>query len=98
MQTVNIIECGPRDGFQNLSDYIPPEKKLAVIDSLVNAGVREMEFTSFVHPRAIPQLRDAKELTQAVLERYPGVHFFPSFQTCTAPEARSSAVLIRWRT
>ncbi len=54
-----IREVGPRDGFQSWPEFIPTEKKLEVIQMLVQAGVQEMETTSFVSPKAIPQMRDA---------------------------------------
>lgn len=74
---INMIECGPRDGFQNIADYIPKETKLKIIDDLVLAGVRHMEHTSFVSPKAIPQMRDAREITEIVLDKYKNIDFFP---------------------
>lgn len=74
---ISIIEVGPRDGFQNISAQIPVETKLKIIDDLVRSGVKHIEHTSFVSPKAIPQLRDAVEITAAVLQRYPDVEFFP---------------------
>ena len=59
---IHIREVAPRDGFQSWPDFIPTDKKLEVIRSLIDAGVTEMETTSFVSPNAIPQLRDAAEL------------------------------------
>lgn len=76
MKKVQIVEVGPRDGFQNLKDYIPVEQKLKVIEDLIDAGVRHMQHTSFVSPKAIPQLRDAGELTKILLEKYPDYGFF----------------------
>jgi hydroxymethylglutaryl-CoA lyase len=74
---IEIIEVGPRDGFQSVKcAQITTEQKLAVIDDLVAAGVKHMEYTSFVSPKAIPQLADAKEVTQAVLAKYPGLDMF----------------------
>ena len=61
-QHVNFIEVGPRDGFQNVKDYIPADIKVKLIDDLLAAGVRRMEMTSFVSPKAIPQMRDAAEV------------------------------------
>lgn len=72
---VHVIEVGPRDGFQNISEYIPLETKLHLIDQMVDARVHEIEITSFVHPKLIPQLRDAKELAGMVLEKYPEERF-----------------------
>jgi len=59
---VRIYEVGPRDGLQNESVAIPLETKRAFIERLVAAGLREIEATSFVSPRAIPQLADADAL------------------------------------
>ncbi len=63
---VTIREVGPRDGFQSWPEFVPTEKKLEVIRALIRAGVKEMETTSFVSPKAIPQMRDAPEIMQLV--------------------------------
>lgn len=76
MNKIQIVEVGPRDGFQNLKDYIPVEQKLKVVDDLIGAGVKSIQHTSFVSPKAIPQLKDAKELTTILLEKYPDFDFF----------------------
>ena len=60
--TIRIREVAPRDGFQSWPDFVPTAQKLEVIRLLVAAGVREMETTSFVSPKAIPQMRDAAEV------------------------------------
>ena len=52
---IDIYEVGPRDGFQNLKTYIPLEKKLKIIDDLIASGVKHLQITSFVSPKAIPQ-------------------------------------------
>ena len=71
---IRIYEVGPRDGLQNEAAPIATEAKLAFISLLADAGLREIEATSFVSPRAIPQLADADEL-MANLERRPGVRY-----------------------
>lgn len=63
---VLIREVGPRDGFQSWPEFVPTEKKLEIIEALIGAGVREMETTSFVNPKAVPQMRDAKEVMARV--------------------------------
>lgn len=74
---VEIIEVGPRDGFQSVKcALITTEQKLKVIDDLVSAGVKHIEFTSFVSPKAIPQLADAADVTKVVLEKYPNLDLF----------------------
>jgi hydroxymethylglutaryl-CoA lyase len=59
---VRIYEVGPRDGLQNESTAVPLDTKRAFIERLVAAGLVEIEATSFVSPRAIPQLADADAL------------------------------------
>ena len=59
---VRIYEVGPRDGLQNEAVAIALETKRAFIERLVAAGLREVEATSFVSPKAIPQLADAGAL------------------------------------
>src|SRR5690606_21762162 len=71
-RSVTICEVGPRDGFQMEREFIPTEQKVQVIDGLSATGVKEIEVTSFVHPRAIPQLRDAEDV-MARIQRMPGV-------------------------
>ena len=71
---VRIYEVGPRDGLQNEASPIPTAAKLRFVELLADAGLREIEATSFVSPRAIPQLADADEL-MASLDRRPGVRY-----------------------
>lgn len=73
-RTVRIYEVGPRDGLQNEALPIPTQAKLRYIELLAAAGLREIEVTSFVSPRAVPQLADAEALF-AGLRRRPGVHY-----------------------
>ena len=75
---IEVIEVGPRDGFQSVkcTPPIPTEIKLDVIDRLVAAGVKHIEYTSFVSPKAIPQLADAKAVTEVVLKKYPDLDLF----------------------
>lgn len=73
-QWVRVYEVGPRDGLQNEAAPIPTEAKLRYIELLVAAGLREIEVTSFVSPRAIPQLADA-EAVFAGLRSQPGVRY-----------------------
>ncbi|MGK0296216.1 MAG: hydroxymethylglutaryl-CoA lyase, partial [Ulvibacter sp.] len=62
MQSVKIIEC-PRDAMQGIKDWIPTEKKIQYIQSLLRCGFDTIDFGSFVSPKAIPQMQD----TSAVL-------------------------------
>jgi hydroxymethylglutaryl-CoA lyase len=74
MTDVRVYEVGPRDGLQNEAEPIPTDAKLRFIELLADAGLREIEATSFVSPRAIPQLADADQL-MARLDRHPGVRY-----------------------
>jgi hydroxymethylglutaryl-CoA lyase len=64
---VKIVEVGPRDGFQSIKKWIPTKDKLEIIESLIDSNIKKMEVTSFVNPKAIPQLQDAKKLINDVL-------------------------------
>jgi hydroxymethylglutaryl-CoA lyase len=71
---VTVTEVGPRDGFQIEREFIPTTTKIALINELVDAGVPIIEFSSFVSPRAVPQLADAAEVL-AGLDRSRGTRF-----------------------
>jgi hydroxymethylglutaryl-CoA lyase len=71
--SVDVREVGMRDGLQ-LEDPVPLAGKLAMLEALVATGVRRIEVTSFVSPRAVPALADADQLA-AELHRFDGVHF-----------------------
>src|SRR5215831_7749991 len=68
--TVRVVEVGPRDGLQNEKALIPTEQKIQFIAMLAEAGLPVVEATSFVSPRAIPQLNDA-DVVMARLTRLP---------------------------
>lgn len=68
---VNIMEVGPRDGFQNIREFIPTETKLDIIRSVMNAGIQRIQVSSFVSPKAIPQMQDADVVVGTILEEYP---------------------------
>lgn len=69
-KSVEIIEVCPRDGFQNIKTQIPTETKIEIIDRLVECGFKTIEATSFVHPKAIPQMADAAEVLQTVKKKH----------------------------
>lgn len=74
---MRIIEVGPRDGLQNEREPIPTEVKVQFIRNLVDAGLKELEVTSFVSPKWVPQLGDAAEL----------------WRQLTLPEVRGSEII-----
>lgn len=63
---VTIIEVGPRDGLQNTQHIIPTIQKLNFIHSLQDAGIKEMEITSFVSPKWVPQMADHTDIVMNV--------------------------------
>jgi hydroxymethylglutaryl-CoA lyase len=65
---VTIIEVGPRDGLQNEKSFIPTEIKKQFITALKSAGIKEMELTSFVSPKWVPQMSDAAEIVADCLD------------------------------
>ena len=71
---VRIYEVGPRDGLQAEATVVPTDAKLRFISLLADAGLREIETTSFVRADAIPQMADADELMRE-LERRQGVRY-----------------------
>ncbi|MEP7328867.1 MAG: hydroxymethylglutaryl-CoA lyase [Betaproteobacteria bacterium] len=71
---VSITEVGTRDGFQVEARFIPTAVKAGVIDALIAAGIRHLEATSFVSPRAVPQLADAQDL-MLLVRRRADAHF-----------------------
>jgi len=73
-QRVTICEVGTRDGFQIEPEFIATEQKIDVVDRLAAAGMPRIEVTSFVSPKAIPQLRDAAEVMAAITRR-PGTTY-----------------------
>lgn len=67
-QTVTVFEVGPRDGLQNEATQVSVQDKIALIEALADAGLSEIEITSFVSPKWIPQLADAREVAYALLQ------------------------------
>ncbi|MER1987973.1 MAG: hydroxymethylglutaryl-CoA lyase [Solibacillus sp.] len=61
-RTVEIIEVGPRDGLQNEPNFVPTKYKKELIMKLHAAGFSRIETASFVHPKIVPQMADAKEI------------------------------------
>ena len=71
---VQIIDVGPRDGLQNEKAPVPAEVKLGLVHRLQDAGLKEIEVTSFVSPKWVPQMAVNAEV-MAGLERKPGVRY-----------------------
>lgn len=75
MDTLRIYEVSPRDGLQNEPTVVPTAAKRELIERLVAAGVRDIEVTSFVRPRWVPQLADAVQLVSQ-LPDVEGVNYW----------------------
>lgn len=71
---VQMKEVGPRDGLQNEKKWVSTESKIAWINMLSNTGVKEIEFSSFVNPKMIPALSDAREVGKQI-NRNPNVSY-----------------------
>jgi len=69
---IRLVEMAARDGLQNEARPVPTEVKVAFVDALSSSGLPEIEVSSFVAPRAVPQLADA-EVVFAAIRRVPGV-------------------------
>ncbi len=61
-----LIEVGPRDGFQSLPHPIPTSLKIETIKGLIEAGISNIQITSFVNPARVPQFKDAEEVVRAL--------------------------------
>lgn len=66
---VEIVEVAPRDGFQSIRDPLPTAEKIAIIEGLIAAGCRRVEFGSFVSPKAVPQMADMADIAAHFLGR-----------------------------
>ena len=64
--SIKIVEVGPRDGLQSIEQTISTDDKITYIDLLTDAGFQEIEVTSFVSPKWIPQLADSKEVSDQI--------------------------------
>ena len=71
---VKLIEVGPRDGLQNEKQHVPAAVKIELVHRLQQAGLREVEVTSYVSPKWVPQMGDAAEV-MAGIQRQPGVNY-----------------------
>lgn len=71
---IEIVEVSPRDGLQSEPDVLPTEQKAVLINRAIDAGIRRIEVTSFVHPKRVPQMADAEALLK-LLPRRDGVSY-----------------------
>jgi len=73
-QRVKLVEVGPRDGLQNEKQAVPAAIKIELVHRLQEAGLTEIEVTSFVSPKWVPQMADNAEV-MAGINRKPGVRY-----------------------
>jgi hydroxymethylglutaryl-CoA lyase len=66
---ISIIEVGPRDGLQSEPEILPTATKIEFIRRAVDAGIRRLEVTSFVHPKRVPQMADAEDVIRGLPRR-----------------------------
>jgi hydroxymethylglutaryl-CoA lyase len=71
---VKLVDVGPRDGLQNEKQPVPAEIKIALVHKLQDAGLKEIEVTSFVSPKWVPQMADNAQV-MAGIARKPGVRY-----------------------
>lgn len=67
---VKIVEVGPRDGLQNEAMIVSTERKLGLIEALVDSGIKNIEVASFVSPKKVPQMGDAFEVSKRLSGRF----------------------------
>ena len=86
---VKLVDVGPRDGLQNEKQPVPAEIKIGLVHRLQDAGLTEIEVTSFVSPKWVPQMADNSEV-MAGITRKPGVRYsvltpnLKGFEACVA--------------
>ncbi len=71
---VKLVEVGPRDGLQNEKQAVPAAVKIELVQRLQDAGLKEIEVTSFVSPKWVPQMADNAEVMAGIV-RAPGVRY-----------------------
>jgi hydroxymethylglutaryl-CoA lyase len=71
---VKLVDVGPRDGLQNEKQPVPAKIKIGLVHRLQDAGLKEIEVTSFVSPKWVPQMADNAEV-MAGIQRQPGVRY-----------------------
>lgn len=95
MNKIEIHEVGPRDGFQSVVEYIPLETKMQIVDGILAAGIKHLQLTSFVSAKAIPQMKDARELASICVKKYPDIDFFALVPNLRGAEAASETGIKR---
>src|SRR6478609_10822548 len=66
---VKLVDVGPRDGLQNEKEPVPAEVKIGLVHRLQDAGLKEIEVTSFVTPKWVPQMADNAQVMAGIARR-----------------------------
>ncbi len=88
---VKIVDVGPRDGLQNEQQTVPAATKIDLVHRLQAAGLRDIEVTSFVSPKWVPQMADAAEV-MAGIRRAPGVRY-----SVLTPNLKGYEAALAWK-
>ena len=92
---VKLVDVGPRDGLQNEKEPVPAAVKIELVHRLQNAGLKEIEVTSFVSPKWVPQMADNAQV-MAGIERQPGVRYSVLTPNMKGLEAALAAPRPQW--
>ncbi|MCL1961704.1 MAG: hydroxymethylglutaryl-CoA lyase [Desulfovibrionaceae bacterium] len=92
---VQIVDVGPRDGLQNEKQPVPAEIKIGLVQRLQEAGLKEIEVTSFVSPKWVPQMADNAEVMRGI-RRLPGVRYSALAPNMKGLEAALAAPREQW--
>lgn len=92
---VKIVDVGPRDGLQNEKQPVPAEIKIGLVHRLQDAGLKDIEVTSFVSPKWVPQMADNAEVMHGI-RRKPGVRYSVLTPNLKGLEAAIAAPREEW--
>lgn len=92
---VKLVDVGPRDGLQNEKGQVPATVKIELVHRLQDAGLKEIEVTSFVSPKWVPQMADNAEVMAGIVRR-PDVRYSVLVPNMKGLEAALSAPREHW--
>ena len=92
---VKLVDVGPRDGLQNEKQPVPASIKIELVHRLQEAGLKEIEVTSFVSPKWVPQMSDNAQV-MAGIQRQPGVRYSVLTPNLKGLEAALAAPRAQW--
>ena len=95
----SLVDVGPRDGLQNEKQPVAPAHKIELVHRLQEAGLHEIEVTSFVSPKWVPQMADNAEV-MAGIQRRAGVRYsvltpnMKGFEAARAPRSKPDEIVV----